>query len=137
MKLNHRYRNRWEGGKKTKNYYLNFLIIVAWILIRFYYFSTPQENPVETKSKDLVNELLVKDAVKNHPCPHCDKRFQTPSGLRFHKESIHGNSRFVCELCGKDFGHKTYLNIHMKAHLPEAVKKLFNCSTCDKCFPTK
>ncbi|XP_047468534.1 zinc finger protein 84-like, partial [Penaeus chinensis] len=60
-----------------------------------------------------------------------------------HKESLKQSTqpkveaklkRFVCEVCGKKFPHKRYINIHMRVHTKE---KPFSCEICNKALSKK
>ncbi|KAL1460965.1 hypothetical protein WDU94_012899 [Cyamophila willieti] len=76
--------------------------------------------------------------AKSHHCASCNKTFLTLNGYKFHIKSVHSDtSPHLCELCGKHFNHQTNLNAHRKTHLSEDLKKLIQCTVCDKKFLNK
>jgi len=70
-------------------------------------------------------------------CPHCEKMVKH---LSRHINQVHKNSgeKFTCEECGKIFGTKRTLSIHMRYHLPDEVKRVFmdkhRCKDCGEGF---
>ena len=78
------------------------------------------------------------DAMKSHPCDHCDKSFGSASNLLRHVRFMHfekGDRRlFSCHVCGKQFKHSTSLYAHAKTH---EGKREFVCEFCKKSFRTR
>ncbi|KAI5741138.1 hypothetical protein M8J76_010674 [Diaphorina citri] len=74
---------------------------------------------------------------KSHRCTACNKTYQTLSGFIFHRESVHSDSTYLCELCGKGFRHTTNLNVHMRTHVRPELRNFITCNHCDRKFPSK
>ncbi|XP_054461501.1 zinc finger protein 454-like [Anoplopoma fimbria] len=68
---------------------------------------------------------------KPFPCSECGKRFGTKTYLKIHVRSHTGEKPFSCLSCGKGFTRKVLLQLHIKSHTGE---KPFNCSVCGKSF---
>ncbi|XP_046348574.1 uncharacterized protein LOC124129002 isoform X17 [Haliotis rufescens] len=60
------------------------------------------------------NKFKLKPPKKQYPCPKCEKIFQDPCALNYHKEAIHDNITFVC-VCGKSYKYRTGLFYHRKS----------------------
>jgi len=71
--------------------------------------------------------------VGKHFCDQCGKEFTTPACLRRHFRNIHAEATFLCKTCGKAFGGKRALNIHMETH----STVLLPCNLCGKMFKKK
>ncbi|GAB0096428.1 zinc finger protein Xfin-like [Sergentomyia squamirostris] len=68
-------------------------------------------------------------------CDICQKRFNDPALVVFHKELDHSNiRRFACSKCDKQFMLKHQLQRHQNVH--QNVRP-FECSVCKKRFKTK
>nr|CAD7431959.1 unnamed protein product [Timema monikensis] len=66
------------------------------------------------------------DKDKGYPCDLCDKKFNHPSSVVYHKEAEHNNGRvFVCNKCGKGFRHRQLLQRHQLVHSEDRVSTLF------------
>ncbi|CAL5972634.1 C2H2 type domain-containing protein [Hexamita inflata] len=66
-------------------------------------------------------------------CEICNKEVGAPSQLEIHMR-IHTNEHpYVCKTCGKAFAQKSNLNKHEYVH----GQKLFGCEFCDKWFAHK
>ncbi|KAK9882644.1 hypothetical protein WA026_022513 [Henosepilachna vigintioctopunctata] len=65
-------------------------------------------------------------------CSICKKQL-TKSGLYTHMKVQHGDGlkTFLCNLCGKKYSSKKYLEIHMNIH---TRKITYNCDVCKKTF---
>ncbi|XP_046566420.1 uncharacterized protein LOC124275011 isoform X17 [Haliotis rubra] len=59
-------------------------------------------------------KLKLKPPKKQYPCPKCEKIFQDPCALNYHKEAIHDNITFVC-VCGRSYKYRTGLFYHRKS----------------------
>lgn len=45
---------------------------------------------------------------KKYKCDNCDKSFDLPQQLAFHKENVH----FLCRICGQKFNALSAINQH-------------------------
>ena len=95
---------------------------------------------VEFKDEDSYLEHFKKHEPGKFQCPFpgCGKTFNSSSGLRFHKQSVHEGKKFSCSFCDQKFSQKSTLNEHMNAiHLP--IEKLLVCPVegCRSEFKTK
>jgi len=58
---------------------------------------------------------------KEHPCHYCKVTFTSNQALRDHVESQHladgtASDQHICEICGKQFLQRRYLQAHRKLH---------------------
>nr|CAD7407734.1 unnamed protein product [Timema cristinae] len=75
------------------------------------------------------------DKDKGYPCDLCDKKFNHPSSVVYHKEAEHNNGRvFVCNKCGKGFRHRQLLQRHQLVHSED---RPYVCKSCGASFKTK
>lgn len=66
---------------------------------------------------------------KDHPCPHCDKRFPLLHSMIRHMAEDHGIKGHECRLCGLIYTRKQHLTKHhLKKHPNEAI---YHCQLCD------
>uniref|UniRef100_A0A1B0CQ87 Uncharacterized protein n=2 Tax=Lutzomyia longipalpis TaxID=7200 RepID=A0A1B0CQ87_LUTLO len=65
-------------------------------------------------------------------CTHCDKAFFNRKALQFHLKCTN-DKNFICEVCGKGFGYRGDLTIHMRTHTNE---RPFKCKICSKTYKT-
>lgn len=59
-------------------------------------------------------------------------RFKCKYQLKAHKQ-VHIGKKFQCSLCGKQYGRKAYLIVHMESH-SGIIAKQIRCDICDKAF---
>ncbi|XP_070551714.1 uncharacterized protein [Ptychodera flava] len=64
-------------------------------------------------------------------CPHCDRHFSTPSGLKYHLRTHVGLKPFTCEICGRLLSSKQGLDYHLRVHSGE---RPYRCGMCDSSF---
>ncbi|XP_018542108.1 gastrula zinc finger protein xFG20-1 isoform X13 [Lates calcarifer] len=84
----------------------------------------------------LTRHISVHTGEKLRNCIICEKRFSLELELISHKcvgtfSQITANKSFSCSRCGKGFGRKHHLQVHMKIHTGE---KPFSCSMCGERF---
>jgi len=101
---------------------------------------TPQTKKSKRKCSNLNAEEWDTDiqSEKSQPiwtCLDCGKRFTRKWNLtkhrRRHLEPM--EKRFGCSLCGKSYGGKSDLRVHIRSHTGE---KPFGCNLCNKQFKT-
>lgn len=63
-------------------------------------------------------------------CDICQKDFKNKSVLRLHKD-LHMEKRYKCHLCPKVYHARTPLNMHLKKHRMDLN---YICDVCGKCF---
>ena len=67
-------------------------------------------------------------------CEICHKQFSTNSYKTRHISVVHGDVKiYACNVCNKNFGHKSNLISHNENNHKE---KCHNCKTCGKLFPS-
>ncbi|XP_053551389.1 zinc finger protein Gfi-1b [Bombina bombina] len=70
--------------------------------------------------------------MDTYHCVKCSKVFSTSHGLEVHVRRSHSGTRpFVCDICGKSFGHAVSLEQHLNVHSQE---RSFECKMCGKTF---
>ncbi|XP_073412097.1 zinc finger protein Gfi-1b isoform X1 [Dendrobates tinctorius] len=87
----------------------------------------------ETDYDHPINySLAFSSVMDNYHCVKCSKVFSTSHGLEVHVRRSHSGTRpFVCDICGKSFGHAVSLEQHLNVHSQE---RSFECKMCGKTF---
>ncbi|KAM9324311.1 zinc finger protein Gfi-1b [Gastrophryne carolinensis] len=76
--------------------------------------------------------IAYTSAMETYHCVKCSKVFSTSHGLEVHVRRSHSGTRpFVCDICGKSFGHSVSLEQHLNVHSQE---RTFECKMCGKTF---
>lgn len=72
-------------------------------------------------------------------CSQCGMKFRTQPGLSIHIKFKHDRPAkcHECQICLHQFKERSVLKAHMKTHLPDAEKYLFECEYCNKCLVNK
>ncbi|UYV71530.1 hypothetical protein LAZ67_8003585, partial [Cordylochernes scorpioides] len=78
--------------------------------------------------------LTTAFTVYNSPLCVCPQTFTEYNAARKHIRTYHGNTKFFCEECGKEFSRPDKLRVHMLRH---SDHKEFLCSVCGKQFKRK
>ena len=78
-----------------------------------------------------VSDSRCSAGEKPFNCPECGKRFGTKRYLKLHMIIHTGEKPFSCSVCDKTFMQSYYLKRHMRIHTGE---KPFSCSVCDTTF---
>lgn len=94
--------------------------------------SAGDDNPgVSTKGKSISNRRKTTpsdDAERKHACSRCNARFKMRGDMQRHQRLVHDKTKnFVCDTCGKAFGHSGHLNRHKQSHRGE---RRFKCKLC-------
>lgn len=115
-------------------------------------FSEEKGNCICTipKQKKLVSDVCQKRLTDNETaslesqqhngkskcvCEICNKILSCHVTLVNHYRSMHtGERAFSCDVCGKCFISRSFLNVHYKYHTAE---KVFNCDVCPRVFLLK
>lgn len=99
------------------------------------------EIPVQKKrgrtKKFKTIEDLTGDSTGDNKfcCDICNKIFNHPSSVIYHKESEHSNGRrFACSKCSKTFKHKQLLQRHQNVH---SSKRPYSCDVCQQGFKSR
>ena len=79
------------------------------------------------------HQLRHKD--KLFACSKCKKPFYTTGELSAHVKICGKEDAFKCDICGKGFPIKSYLDNHLISH--NTTDKKYQCSKCDKSYKYK
>ncbi|CAH2316100.1 zinc finger Gfi-1b [Pelobates cultripes] len=87
----------------------------------------------DAESEHPINYSLgYSPTMDTYHCVKCNKVFSTSHGLEVHVRRSHSGTRpFVCDICGKSFGHAVSLEQHQNVHSQE---RSFECKMCGKTF---
>ncbi|XP_044028063.1 zinc finger and SCAN domain-containing protein 2-like isoform X2 [Siniperca chuatsi] len=78
------------------------------------------------------NEVPVSDVAKKcFSCCECGKRFGSKEHLQIHMKCHTGEKTYTCPFCGKKFTKSSNLTTHLRVHTGE---KPFTCSVCNTSF---
>ncbi|XP_037651583.1 zinc finger protein 135-like isoform X7 [Sebastes umbrosus] len=91
----------------------------------------PQSGLNSLKNEVPIFDLRFITIEKPFSCSDCGKRFGTKGTLKVHMRSHTGEKPFSCSFCKKSFAQSGSLQNHMRIHTGE---KPFNCSVCGKAF---
>ncbi|XP_030752955.1 zinc finger protein 354B-like [Sitophilus oryzae] len=91
---------------------------------------------------------LTREERQIFACEHCDNDYTTKSGLGYHLENNHIDSRtrelkesqkkvYICTICGFQTRYRINLRYHKKIHLAPEQRQLFSCAQCDNTYRTK
>ena len=66
-------------------------------------------------------------------CDVCESKFRTKTGLSIHIKFKHDkNLNVICTICNRVFKDAAILKSHMRTHLPDDEKFLYECEICNK-----
>ena len=85
----------------------------------------------------LESKAEARSEIKNAKkgiCQHCDKTFNSKSGLKHHINANHLGRMFECDQCQMPFPHKSSLKLHIQSE-HEGIK--YTCNQCEKQFSRK
>ncbi|KAK6622967.1 hypothetical protein RUM43_008819 [Polyplax serrata] len=118
-----------DQGELQENTLTNFKVLYNAL-------ETDPEERIETnEDKEAKKKIKKENNGKLYVCDECERTFNHPSSLMYHKESVHNDGRrFVCSKCGKSFTHKQLLQRHQMVH---SDSRPFPCPDCGIRFKTK
>ena len=84
---------------------------------------------------------LTEHNRRNHKldkmCDICGKGFGFNKDLSRHKESVHADPSFFCNICERFYKSKRVYDEHLKTHEAGYVRPSYKCQICVKSFSTK
>ena len=84
---------------------------------------------------ELVRHMKGHKGIKEFHCDKCEKSYTSHTSLAQHIDVIHLDKRpFACNECGKLFGRRTSLKIHVLIHTKELP---FRCEYCFEGYKEK
>ena len=82
----------------------------------------------EDYKKEIQNRQIFK-------CDLCDYTYSFNYMVQRHKNRVHKQSPWTCQICKKYFGTNSHLGMHMKKVHDNSSE--FKCTICDKVFKSK
>ena len=74
--------------------------------------------------------------TKYYNCNHCDRVYNSNSGLNRHKYVVHDGIRYSCRECDKKFTTKGKMKIHLN-NVHGKLDLQYSCDLCKKDFKVK
>lgn len=99
-------------------------------------FNCIQCNKIFHRKDHLQRHLQMHSIKKMYECSTCDEKFI--SELKLAKHTITHSQKIVvhpCEVCGKEFTRSTHKRRHLLVH--QTAPKEFKCDNCNKIFRRK
>ncbi|XP_029360334.1 uncharacterized protein LOC115045021 isoform X2 [Echeneis naucrates] len=95
--------------------------------------ATPPKKQCNVLSSDNVQGKWRNDgtSVKSYKCSECGKNFRHRSVLELHMRIHSKDKPYQCKVCGKGFRFSSYLQQHLIIH---TGKKPYKCPDCGKDF---
>ncbi|XP_059082648.1 zinc finger protein 43-like [Tigriopus californicus] len=95
-------------------------------------FQCPQCQKTFSCNGNLTKHMVLHAVDKPFKCDICPMQFNQARDLRAHRMQNHSSERpHTCQVCGKGFVHKFYLEEHTSYHTGE---RRFQCGICGKQF---
>jgi len=86
-------------------------------------------------NKGSLREHMFIHTEATHQCPSCPRKFASKALVTRHHKYIHEDFKpFKCEICGKGFPKKFYLDTHSVVHTGE---KPYTCDLCGNSYSQK
>lgn len=89
-------------------------------------------DKVDTYKKHVIK--CCRAAMVPFQCDLCPGGWYTKTGIETHMKKMHLKEppKNVCKTCGRSFKLPYMLRVHLSVHLPDELKKIHQCSKCDK-----